>query len=121
MTTSRQVDKELAMLLVMNTDLVTKHQGVFEAFFKKVREQALADSADYLTRMGTEVHNKMREKAPGAAKEVRQLLYSCAHQIRSNGEVADKVVDQMIQAMKGEQSQGPTVQGLLKDLREGKS
>lgn len=112
---SRRIDKQLAALMTDNQEFVLKNEAFLQPFFRLIREQALYDAADYATRMGNEVFNKMRKQSPEGGKRMRDLFYGTAAQIRSEGESSAALVDSMLTAMK---DAGPTVQSVLAELKK---
>jgi hypothetical protein len=74
-----------------------------EEFYQLIREQVLYDTGEYLTRMGTEIYQRMRQGGEEKlAKRIRDTFYGCAHQVRNNGRTGREEVEQMLQAMRGQ-------------------
>lgn len=76
---------------------VTLKPEQMQEFFRLVRDQAISDVADYITRFGTAVVSKIPDKK--FAKKIRDLFYGCAGEIRAQGragrELAQKLMDTM--------------------------
>lgn len=94
-------DKRLKAFMEKNSSFFSMMAPEFaDEFYKLVREQALDDVADYLTRFGNQVFHKTRKAEPGLARRLRQLFYGAAHTIRTNGATGREQVEEMVAAMK---------------------
>jgi hypothetical protein len=112
-------DKQLRQFMLEHEQVfMSMPPEVAERFYQLVRAQTLTDVADYLTRMGTTIHNKMRGANPGLAKKIRQIFYGCAHQVRNNGSSGREQVDEMLEAMKGPPMPVFDIQGMVKQAHE---
>lgn len=78
---------------------------VLDEMYALVRQHALSDAADYLTRLGTEYANKTGDQRLG--KAFRSAFYGAAGEIRANGKSGQEEVNQMLAAMKGGKAPEP--------------
>ncbi len=95
-------DKRLRDFMAKNHSFFAMMTEEFaEEFYRLVRGQALEDTADYLTRLGTRVAHEVRKGDPRAARKIRELFYGAAHTVRTNGDGGREAAEAMLRMMRG--------------------